>query len=248
MTNIEVISLILKNYKFETPIPRAVRHLMLDSRRRNLIFILKKFGKYGLFTLGAVNLMFFVKKFGFSLTITKTYIIVTAAAAVAAGALTTASVISVKRFIDSQKSIITPGDIAPAQPVESAAQSVKPVTGNGAAPSAVIINSLEIKPLTAPGDLSAESKNLTREILNQLNTIKGDNSVFISGSGVSREAPMILVGSIVKLGDSYTINARLVDTKSSRMVILITEKFNKGDNVTDTAKSIAVKIAPLLKK
>jgi hypothetical protein len=126
MTNIEALQLVLRTYRFETPVPEDVRRFILKSSKRNLIVILKKFGKCGFVMLGAIHVLYFVKKFGFSLSMTKAYILFIAGSAFIAGAVTTVSVVTAKKIIEKK----TPGIIQPVESITPAATGDSPQPGS----------------------------------------------------------------------------------------------------------------------
>ena len=137
MTNIEAIQLILHSYQFERPVPKEVRSFLLKSCKRNLVFILKKFGKYGIITFFVINLLFLFKKMGISLVITKAYVLVVIGSVAAAGTVTAVSALTVKKYIDHRNAVasvesvqqnsIAPSAGTPSNTPESAKkQNVKP--------------------------------------------------------------------------------------------------------------------------
>jgi len=76
----------------------------LEWSRKNLIVILEKAGKCGFLTVCAINLLFFVKKFGISLSIAKAYLVLVIASFLIIGGVAAASVYTVKKVIDIRQS------------------------------------------------------------------------------------------------------------------------------------------------
>lgn len=99
MNSLETIQLIVKSAGMDAPVPQEMRAFFHESSRKNLIVILRKAGKCGLFTLCAINLLFLLKKLGLSLTVAKAYIVLTVATALTAGTAVTASAVAVHSVI-----------------------------------------------------------------------------------------------------------------------------------------------------
>ncbi|HEY1407166.1 MAG TPA: hypothetical protein VF857_11200 [Spirochaetota bacterium] len=102
MTNKDAIQLIFRMYRFESPVPVEMQRIFLDSSKKNLIVILKKFGKCGTMTIGAINLLYAMKKFGISLTMTKAYIVLMLASAGVAGVVVAASIVTTHFVFDNR--------------------------------------------------------------------------------------------------------------------------------------------------
>jgi hypothetical protein len=103
MSNLETIQLIIKSGGLEAPVPPEMRKFFLESSRKNLIVILKRAGKCSVLTLCAINLLFFVKKMGISLTIAKAYVVLTVGTSLVAGTVTAAAVVTAKTVIERHR-------------------------------------------------------------------------------------------------------------------------------------------------
>ena len=88
MNQADIFKELIRYYRLEKPVPIKVHKDLLQARRETLIAILKKQGKYGLFILLVMNLFFFGKRIGISMSIIKCTIIVWTISLTTAGVIT----------------------------------------------------------------------------------------------------------------------------------------------------------------
>jgi hypothetical protein len=239
MNNYEALDLVLQRYKFTVPLPQPAKAHAEKSKMKNLEKILRKQAKTGLLTGSAVYLFFRIKRAGYTLSITKAYITAVIIAAGAACAVTAASAAAIVVYARNPTPVIP---AAPATPKPSAAQSAP--SADKPKPKPAIAWKLEIQPFSSAPEIRETAEIITSALKTRLSSDMR-LPVFVTGSA-DADAPMILVGSVVKLDDKFILNARLVDTKTSRIVLLISEK-SSAVEIKNLATAAADKIARELK-
>lgn len=233
MNNNQAIGLVLEKYRFALPLDPEGKRAADISKKKNLSKILRTHGKTGIFTAVAVWVLFRAKNAGYTLTLTKAYITAVALAAASACAVTAASAVAVVSYVRSSAPAVI--SAPPAQ--ESAAPAVR---SPQAVSRSAIQWKLELQPFSSAPEIKGTADLITAAVRTKLST-EMKIPVFTTGS-VSADAPMILVGSIMKLDSNYILNARLVDTKTSKIVLLISEKGSE-DRIRDIAAAAADKIS-----
>jgi hypothetical protein len=231
VNNIEIMKLILKMYSFEQPVPDAVKIQMMVSMRKNLIIILKRFGKYGILTMAAVYLLFILKKIGLSISLFKAYILLILASAFVAGA------IGVVTFTVVRKHFTEAVPLKETAPAYIGHESKK-LQSTQTSVSLRQNCKLEILPFAVSGKTTIQSDKVTDSIYKYMK-IHLKDTVVLSEINHGFESPYMMVGSIIHLADNNLINARLVDAKNSTVLLYVSEEWNNDDDLGSVAERIA---------
>jgi hypothetical protein len=231
VNNIETLKLILKMYSFEQPIPDSVKLQMMVSMRKNLVIILKRFGKYGIMTMTAVYLFFVLKKIGLSVSLLKAYIMLLVMSALVAAAVgfVAYSIVN-KYFTDevAQKATSVACDADTGKKIPPLQKSIQ-LTQN---------YKVEMFPFVASGEIASESKKVTNAIFSYMKK-QLNETVVLSEMSNRAESPYMMVGSIIHICDTNTINARLVDARNSMVLLYISEEWANDDDIGPIAEKIA---------
>jgi hypothetical protein len=232
VNNIEILKLILKMYSFEQPMPDSVKKQMLISMRKNLIIILKRFGKYGLLTMAAVYLLFLLKNVGLSISLFKAYILLLVTSVLMAGAISIVVYSVIKKHItvvlpvrETTLACIKPNDkkLKPQQQSITSVRNYK----------------LEMFPFAVSGRITSESNKVTNTIFScmkkQLN-----ETVVLSELNQSADSPYMMLGSVIQLENTNTIHARLVDARNSIVLMYVSQEWINDDDLNIVAEKIAL--------
>jgi hypothetical protein len=231
VNNIETLKLILKMAAFEQPVPDTVKIQMMNSMRKNLIIILKRFGKYGFFTMAAVHLFFILKKIGISISLFKSYILLIMVSVLVAG------VVGVTAFTVIKKHFTA------VSPVKETTLASIPQNGRfkqqpGKKFALPQNYKLEMLPFVASGKSTSDANKVTNTVYKYLKK-HFKETVVLSEADHGVESPYMMVGTIINLENTNTIHARLVDARSSMVLLYLSEKWVNDDDLGLIAEKIA---------
>jgi TolB-like protein len=239
---------VLKFYRFHEPVPVEARSHMLRARKETLKRILREKGKYSLLVLLAVNLFYLLKKFGISITLTKSVIIATMVSVLTAGSMTvTAYYIVIHTIYDKPDTIEEP-DVKKNMKEKEEVEGQEPIKTDTREQSIAVRPPvppplINIMPFKHDKSLKSISDSLTKSISNSIKSSKGSWAVTTRGKLPSgKRAGKVLFGSVARLGDKFIITARLVDRKSSRVLQFFKETAGSQDDLKDAGKRIISRI------
>lgn len=105
MNQTDIFRELIRFYRLEKPIPMKVHKDLLKARRETLLTILEKQVNYGLFILLIINLFFFAKRIGISISIIKSTLIIWTISLAITAAITISSYYLIRNIIQIEPPI-----------------------------------------------------------------------------------------------------------------------------------------------
>lgn len=249
MNHLETMDKILERYKFRKDIPDAAKKNIERSKKDTLKAILKKNGSYGIITSLIISVFLFAKKTGIPLSIVKCTIIVWTAIALGTGIVAGGTFYTVK-------SILPPAgnpaleERAPVSEKTADTQEksgiVSPATHDTQA-AAVLPYEIGIMPFESSNLDAALRERATGGSTRSLVMIRGTDKVGMVGRGSSgRQADRLLLGSIEKLNTSYQITLRVVEAKTTKIILFLNERAESEDTIEDACRRLSEKVSGIL--
>ena len=241
MKNDELLNAVIDKYKLADPAPSAVRLAMEQSRRDNLVKILKKDSRSALFTSAVVSFFLWIKKFGVPVSITKSAAAVTAAVAIGAGAVTTAGVYGTVKITEYLLSAKTgTGDISSG----GSDQDMIPISP---VPE-VIFYSLAVSQVEMDDAAGRALSGYTNTVINELRRIRGRKAaVNLDMLDSNHKAERILSVSIIRLDNKsqavYRISAKIISSANSQVLRHISVTVSRESEIPDALRTIAQKVS-----
>ena len=235
---------LLAKYDLLSPASPEDKSQIRRSTRRNLTVILRKSGRYGLFTGIALSLYWHLKRFGFSYVASKLITVIIIALisismmfgfyflVIYIFDINTPDV----RQINSKKEIISHTNEADKDEIASVNQIIKSQKIYMQKPKAVInkfwfYNFYTDSP-TVKNDLLLTIKN---KITRECNFIKKKNIVANDGAHIK----YIVRGSVNTLGENLVINIKILDMQTTKLIYSFIEN---GTDIDTMCKTLAEKI------
>lgn len=233
MTRKDPIRELLKKYKLDRPLPDGQKNRLGSIRKKSMISILRKRGKYSPFVLIVVWFFFWIKRFGVSLSLGKSAVVVFTAIIITMGAVATSAYYAVNLLLKE----------------EIKTERIKQDVNKNAGPEAasgreaahryqIVIGSFEFDP-----EIGATGRQINNSIRYELIRIKGGNTVAPPGVPGTVAIKNILVGSIIKLDKTYRITAKIIDRSTSRVIYLVSESADSTQDIPRACRALSEKIA-----
>jgi len=214
--DMELLQKVLEKYGFTAPLPPEVRKDIYKRKRKILVDILKKYGRYNPFIAGALAVFFFMKAVGFSLTLAQSAGVLILAGAIAAATVTSGVYYTVTRVLNRPMSVELPSPPAGEIKNEQKTSTAAPREAIRLAPPAYYIASPETSELITP----IVRDKVKAALFSVITRAKGPGS---AGYAPGAPAPLGIALNIEKTGQSFTITARLIDRATSRILHIYTE-------------------------
>ena len=244
MNTDNTLKAVIDKYKLSDPVSAEIRLAMEKSRRDNLAMILKKDAYSALFISAVVSFFMWIKKFGITVSITKSAVAVSAALIIGACAVTAVGVYTVKNvsahLSDEKQKIesIQSGSIV--KPVVTAVPEIFSYN--------VAVSPVEMDDVT--DDLLSEYRN---KMILELGNIRGSKAAIniekLNGNHITGK---ILSISIIKLkeqmkesGDKspYRISARIINAVNSQVLMYSSVTAESESTIPDSLSELALKIS-----
>lgn len=246
MKNGEFLKAVIDRYELSEPVPPDVRMAMENSRRENLIRILKKDAHHAIFISAAAGFFLWIKKFSISLSIAQSAVAVSAAVVIGAGAVTVTGVYTGKKIIDYISNDMQKFEENQDRKTESTGKPVVP----GILKYAVAVSQLEI------GDASDDRlSEYTNMMVLDLRKIKGGQAAInINSLDKNHVSDKILSISVIKLKEfqtsgnkgEYRISVKIVDINNSQVLMYASETVENERGIPDSLHRLAKKISAAL--
>ncbi len=244
MNSEETLKAVIDKYKLSEQMPPEVRASMARHRKEGLVNILGKDSKNTLLISAVVSFFLWIKKFGISISITKSTAIVVTAIAVAAGTVTVTGVYTAKviiRHIHEEKQST---HAAPDNNIGI------PVIRVAAAPRGVMSYDLAVSTIEMDNASGNKLSALSEKIIASLREKSGEKAA-ISFAQIDRYhiADRILSISIKKTEDKsgesalYSISVKIVRSSDSMVVTHSSVTVEDEDSIPAALETIAEKIS-----
>ena len=250
MNQLDIMRSLLKKFRFEEPVPSDVRDILRVARKETLFEIFRRYRKRSIYVVMVMNVFFSVRRFGISISVAKSMIVVTVGTVISAALISFGSYYMINRFLEeSPRADETVSAVAPLSNVtmvRSDKRAERKETDIRSDPN--VRYSLGVIPFQSAKEYRAAGKIVNSTIFRELLLKKGKGKVvFVTGPSVRKQSDNLVMGSVIQIGGSYRISARLVEAKSSRILSYVTESAGNENDIGPACKRIAGKIAPLIK-
>ncbi len=245
MNHLETMDKILDRYKFRKDIPDAAKKNIERSKKDTLKAILKKNGTYGIITSLIISVFLFAKKTGIPLSIVKCTIIVWTAIALGTGMIAGGTFYTVTSILPPAGTPVLE-ERAPVSEKTADTQEksgiVSPATHDTQA-SAVLPYEIGIMPFESSNLDASLRERATGGVTRRLVMIRGADKVGMVGR---RQADRLLLGSIEKLNTSYQITLRVVEAKTTKIILFLNERAESEDTIEDACRRLSEKVSGIL--
>ncbi len=244
---------LLEKYGISAPLQEKKKNEVLTRKRSLYKKVMKRKGAYGI-VIAVVSYIFFsLRRKGMRISFIQSAVITAAAAA-----LLTLSAAGGFYFLI--KRIKAPG-IEEIKTVEQKEENKLDIEKPGRAVTEhkeispgdhqtlhVKKQTIRYSPLKAGKDLSKEAALLTGKIIAHLKMQNRNLSVIPAGSKQGGTPDMILIGSLEPEGKSYTVNTKLVDMKSTKVLFMNYYTVPLNGDPDKSAEIIAKSLSGMLSK
>lgn len=245
IADIKLLQGLLEKYRVTEPVPAAVRARVISRRRRNLVEILKKIGRYNPL-LGAILIVYFLfKKLGLSVSLVQSAVIFFTVSALTVAGVTTGSYIVVKRAIDSSTNVMLEKD-AKDVTIETSPRLVDKIdlvkTGEESIPVLrEVKNVIHLQPFEGMDAQGSDVALVSNTIQGELVRLRGSKNI-LSGKASPQANRLLLLGTVRKHASLYAITAKVVDGETGRIRFAATEEA-KSDSLVSISKKLAKEIS-----
>ncbi len=241
--NINNLHKALEKLRLTEPLPEAVKNFVLKFTFNSLQSALSHFGDYSFYYGLSVKVYYLAGRMGLNITMAQSKIITGIISTVVASGIVTGAVYASKIVIEKRadpnissvihENIKSDSDIMPG----SLEQDKK-------ARFRIGINALESRNVS-----NAISKKVTDIISSELTETLGQDKI-LDLRYKNKNVPVnrMLVGSASIFGSRLFISVKVVDVETSKVIIGIKESLGATENVNESCKKIAERIAKEIKE
>lgn len=239
--NIENIEKLLDSYKLIKPIPTEVIKKSNKTKQKRFKKIFKQTKGYS-FLFSLIAFMFLtLRKAGFSVTVVQSAFVLALTGALITGSVVTGAYFTVDLIFSDKEHIQIEK-----KNVEKNSLINKKIKKKKVNSAMVIKNRIAVAPFTAENVSKELSIKVSDTIAEQLALIKGKKRIINYRFGRQQSEKMVL-GSVMQLGTSYMINAKVVTIKDSKIIYYASETIQSKEMVNAACKRISKKIAAKIK-
>ncbi|MCP4131809.1 MAG: hypothetical protein GY754_12590 [bacterium] len=243
---------IFDEYKVADPLPGEAQDFIVANEKRTLVDILKKLGRYNFFLGLVISVFYFFKKIGIGLSIVQSAVVVVTASSVAAASVATGAYVGVQYIskeeappeIKIEKKIEDTGTLdSGVNPEKEKNTTDTQVVTTPKKPAKVFENTIAVKSFGSESLDIKEANRVSGILKNEFARLRG------SGNSLSSSGPkpdFVILGSIEKTGDAYTLSARVVN-KNGSVIESPSVKLDSLNDIKRTCKKMARNISAGIK-
>jgi hypothetical protein len=246
---------LLVKYKLNETVPEEVRERLYKNKRSNLVKALKRAGKYNTIFGFVLYFYFSIRAAGISVTLYQSMAIALSASLLTAGIVSTGAYVAVKKI---NKPVTE--DIKIEKPVEQreknnvflpdkiaeTVKKTKPVINT--ADYSKIQNKILFPPSPISGGIDIRQlKTINYHIKKELLSLRGPDNLIPLESPQASDAQYILTGSVDKINKIYTLNVKIFNKKTSKILYGSSVSFSSAVNIKNACKKIAHDISKNVK-
>jgi hypothetical protein len=236
MTNVEVLREILTFYRFDIPLSDRNRLHSIKSKKKVLVAILKRYGKYTVVVMLCINFVFVLKKTGIYITLAKSFSIL-----IISIVLFLSTVLLAYIFLH----IPDENDIGIFQkPVIDAKSEAQPLV-KGKPVFSVIQYRFQIADFSSMPAEKSVAERFVRVMKREISKNGGKDVVAFLVDTKGYQAPNIITGSVLKTNEGYMVTVHIVDSGSSQVKSVFREQAVSMDDLDGLAKKIALEVTSL---
>ncbi len=243
---IEQFNRVMEKYRLTEPLPAEVqRHIRINKRRQFNRTLKRTSGYSALFALIS-NLFFTLKKYGIGITIVKSAIILGVIALLTAGTVTTALYFLVLQKVPDPQAVIKARERITGTTGQDPA--VMGEDKNPPESAAVIEDRLGVQAFSGVNLPVSRAAGISDRIASSLSALRGENRVVnIRFGRGGKKSGMMLLGSVEAGDGSYSITARVVNVKDSRILFYDSERAGSEQDIDGACDRLAKRIFAAIK-
>ena len=232
---------VLEKYKVTTPVSPLVQEHILKNKRKHLVVILKRLGRYNpLF--GLILLIYFLsRKLGIGLSIIQSFVAVTVFSLVLAGGISVPVVMYFKTVLQTEKSKNSEIEIKNSNGITDvksrAGSQRKELTSER---QSVYKNTILLHPFESSSE--ELSSAVTSGVKRELARIRGNRNV-VTPLNDSNISSVLMFGSVERIKISYVVSIRIVDKETGKLIFMTTEQFANRKDLPGVSKKLARSIS-----
>ncbi len=236
----EIMKKILIKFKFSKPSGIKIKHFTWKEKCKSEIEILKETGRYRKPLGPILHVLFFATTLGLRFSIPQSAFVLFFASVLAVGTAGGGTYAVVKYLIKEEPEIEKPVVIEKKIVEVPTIQKKKPIKPIVKKPVLGIVPFyLES---TTPEKDKAFIQTVRNKINNELIKLKGKSFSKVT-SNKDRSIKFIVTGSVVKVGDSITVDIKTIDISNNNRTIFNTLEVDTANNLNKVCQNIAQKIA-----
>ena len=248
--NVSKFNRVLLKYRFVEPVPPEVRRHIRLNKGRQFGITLKRAGAYSILFALISHLFFTLRKYGIGITIVKSALLLGILSLFTAAIITTGVYWFVIRsspesplYKEIDDSIGSIGSIIE-KPATTAAPEEKDIVES----PAVIENRIGVQPFHAENCPAALALSASDRMAGTLSSLRGRELVLNLRTGrAGRKSGMMLFGSVDFLEGAYTVTARVVSVKDSRILYYDSEIAGTENDIQAACDRLSRKIFEKIK-
>lgn len=244
--NIETFKRVLEKYQIPEPTPVEARRHAARVKASQFTVILRRAGAYSVIFALVVKIFFTVKKMGIAVTIAQSAIVLAIVSFLTAGGLTTGAIMFVKALggieapVDGDSGTKAETIVGPRAREDAA----PPVQGTHPVEAADVIDDrLGVQPFTGVNLPPAETGRVAGLMAGSLSRLRGGDRVVNYGAGQQwKKSGLMLMGTVEKAEGGYTISARVVSVRDSRILFYDTETAATSEDLPAAGERLSQRI------
>lgn len=217
---------LFKIYKFEKPLSDDQKKQLNRSKSRSLVAILKKQKKFTPILLLSVTVFFWIKRFGINISLGQSLVAAVTSIVFATGTLSAGTYYAARHFFFPDR----------VKELKKEDKEIKTVVPE---PHYRIV----IAGFAFENDIAQVGKKVNGIIVQDLIQHWGASAIGLMGAKGSEHAGRIITGSVVKMEKSYLITAKIIDRKTSQIILYTTETALSDADIPRACRTIAGKIS-----
>ncbi len=242
----DLIKELFRKYHLQQELPPGSREKMAVLRRETLVAILRSKGKYSLLLVPVLKIFYLSRRIGIPLSMSKSAIAAATALMLATGTVSAGTYYTIRYVQDILRSTEHEKPVIPGQENSN----IVPVTPGKAYVRDTVSYQLAIGKFHSSDKTgSTMAERLKRSLIETLNEREAVGKAAllqqIQDNRIN-EVKYILLGSVIQLENSYRVSARLVEQKTSRIIMYASETVAQKDQLHKATSAIANKIAAAL--
>lgn len=226
-----IIEKLIEKFRFDEPISFEIRNYISASKERNLKAILKKEGRYSLFTGLTLLVFLLARKAGLTLSFIQATAVTVTATIMTTAIVVTGSVTGVNYVIEKNRAEKESSLPVIETPVEEHTEtSLTPVSLFG---------------FSGTKDTASVARLATDIIYNRLVAVRGEGNVFLASAG-SRKGYHV-TGSVEKIPAGFSITVKTVNPVNGVIIDIETTEIHSEEELYSACSGIVKKISKSIK-
>ncbi len=239
----KILETVLDRFSYRGPLSPDVQKYMLSCKQQAAAATLQHFGDYNFFYGLSMKVFFRTRRLGFRLSVRQCRAVLAIAASILAAIIAAGIISAWGSRAEYPVTVNRPAavEVGPEkEKVTIKTEMKKTRTKKAKAESAARVRyRLGIETLASSAVSGDEAEYITGLITDELVRLKGSSKVQRIEKKGRKNANMILLGGIEKLGEKYIITAKIIDAEKGSVMVTFYEKAGSRNEVPAACVKIA---------